>query len=210
MPTVHLFVSSVGWSNSSHMGSNLTQPALFCWSESGRTSLTRLGRSERGPFSVHCLMDFSLNVFVAATTIGGQISPATRTRPSRSASEAEQRLRAFIWLEPFSPSGGCQFSKDMPEEVLPRLRSSIPQVVSFVGSEDAQELVQDGIAMAARLMHNVEMARKKVTSGNIAYYTVRHLRSGWRSTGSLRADGRGSSIIRLALRPGFQLTVKKA
>jgi hypothetical protein len=57
----------------------------------------------------------------------------------------------------------------MQEEVLPTLRSAIPQVVSFVGSEDAQELVQDGVAMAARLMQNVEKVPKKDTSGNIAY-----------------------------------------
>jgi hypothetical protein len=56
----------------------------------------------------------------------------------------------------------------LQEEVLPRLRSAIPQVVNFVGSEDAQELVQDATAMAARLMHKFEKIRKKVTSGNIA------------------------------------------
>jgi hypothetical protein len=37
----------------------------------------------------------------------------------------------------------------LQEEVVPRLRSAIPRAVSFVGSEDAEELIQDATAMAA-------------------------------------------------------------
>ena len=36
-------------------------------------------------------------------------------------------------------------------EVLPRLISAIPQAVSFIGSEDAQELVQDGTLIGGRV-----------------------------------------------------------
>jgi len=36
MPTVHRFVSRAVPSNSSHIVSNFTQPARFCWSDSGR------------------------------------------------------------------------------------------------------------------------------------------------------------------------------
>ena len=42
--------------------------------------------------------------------------------------------------------------------------------------------------MAARLLHNTELAKKKVTPGNIAYYTIQHMKSGRRSTGSSVAD----------------------
>jgi hypothetical protein len=35
------------------------------------------------------------------------------------------------------------------------LRSAIPKTVSLVGCEDSEKLVQDGIAMAAKLLHNV-------------------------------------------------------
>jgi hypothetical protein len=80
----------------------------------------------------------------------------------------------------------------LQEEVVPRLRSAIPQVVSFVGCEDAQELIQDATALAAKLLHNVEQAKKKVTSGNIAYYTIQHIKSGRRSTGSSVADVYGT------------------
>ena len=76
----------------------------------------------------------------------------------------------------------------LQEEVVPRLRSAIPRAVSYVGSEDAEELIQDATAMAARLLHNTELAKKKVTPGNIAYYTIQHMKSGRRSTGSSVAD----------------------
>ena len=74
------------------------------------------------------------------------------------------------------------------DQVVPRLRSAIPTVCHCVGSEDTQELVQDSIAMAAKLMHNVEAKGKKVTPGNIAYYTIMHIKSGRRSTGSSVVD----------------------
>ncbi len=69
----------------------------------------------------------------------------------------------------------------LQEEIVPRLKSAVPQTVSFIGSEDAEELVQDSIAMAAKLLHNVDKAHKRVTPGNIAYYTIQHMKSGRRS-----------------------------
>ncbi len=73
-------------------------------------------------------------------------------------------------------------------EVVPRLRSAIPKVVCPVGCEDAAELVQDGIALAARMLHSAEAAGKQVTAGNIAYYVIQHLKSGRRSTGFSTID----------------------
>ena len=51
----------------------------------------------------------------------------------------------------------------LQEEVVPRLRSAIPRVANQVGAEDAEELVQDATAIAAKMMHNVELAGKQVT-----------------------------------------------
>ena len=87
-------------------------------------------------------------------------------------------------------------------EVVPRLQSAIPYVY-FVGSEDAQELVQDATAFAAKIIYHAEKAGKKLTraatgrrggisAGNIAYYTIQHIKSGRRSTGSSKADVYGS------------------
>jgi hypothetical protein len=45
-------------------------------------------------------------------------------------------------------------------EVVPRLRASIPRNVHCVGSEDAEELIQDSIAIAAKMLHSAEAAGK--------------------------------------------------
>src|ERR1017187_4013779 len=73
-------------------------------------------------------------------------------------------------------------------EILPRLRSAVPLVAHCVGAEDAQELVQDTTAMAARILHNAERRGKKITPGNAAYYAIQHCKSGRRSTGSSVVD----------------------
>ena len=80
----------------------------------------------------------------------------------------------------------------LQDQIVPRLRSAIPNVVHCVGSEDAQELIQDSIAMAAKMLHNTEQAHKKVTPRNIAYYPIQHIKSGRRSTGSSTVDVYGS------------------
>src|ERR1700722_112820 len=74
------------------------------------------------------------------------------------------------------------------EQIAPRLRSAIPHVVKPVGSEDHEELIQDGITLAAQMLHALELRGKVVTPGNVAYYCILHLRSGRRSTGSGRTD----------------------
>ena len=78
-------------------------------------------------------------------------------------------------------------------EVVPRLRSAVPHAVHCVGAEDPEELIQDGTAMAAKMLASVDQKKKKVTAGNIAYYTIQHLKSGRRSTGSSNADVHGSA-----------------
>jgi DNA-directed RNA polymerase specialized sigma24 family protein len=92
----------------------------------------------------------------------------------------------------------------LQEEVVPRLASAIPNAVAFIGSEDAEELIQDATAIAAKIMHNAELSGKQVvkraggpnnnaiTAGNVAYYTIEKLRTGRRSTGSTIVDVHGS------------------
>jgi hypothetical protein len=97
----------------------------------------------------------------------------------------------------------------LQDQVLPRLISAIPQAVSFIGSEDAEELVQDGTLIAAQMIHNAEQAGKKVvrnpgagrsgarkvrtiSAGNVAFYTIQKLKCGRRSTGSSTVDVYGS------------------
>ena len=93
-----------------------------------------------------------------------------------------------------SPSAGDL----LVEQIAPRLRTLVPKSVKPVGAEDAEELVQDAITIAAQMLHRVEQTGKKFTPGNIAYYAVLHMRSGRRSQGSSHADimGIGTQLDR--------------
>ena len=66
----------------------------------------------------------------------------------------------------------------------------------LVGCEDAEDVVQDATAIAAKMLHSVETVGKTVTHGNIAYYAIQHVKSGRRSTGCSLLDvmGRWHSI----------------
>ena len=73
-------------------------------------------------------------------------------------------------------------------EVQPRLRNAIAHNVPRVGCDDEAELLQDGLAIALHIMNGTRRCRKSVTAANVAYYTVKYLRSGRRSTGYRKAD----------------------
>jgi len=85
------------------------------------------------------------------------------------------------------------------EKIAPRLRAAIPKCVQKVGAEDDEELVQDAIVVAAQMLAAVERNGKTVTPGNIAYYTILHMKSGRRSQCRSRAD---------TMAPGTQLDTK--
>jgi hypothetical protein len=78
----------------------------------------------------------------------------------------------------------------LQKEIIPRLCGSIPHSVRCVGAESSEDLVADGIAMAARMLARVESQGKldKVSPGNIAYYTIQHLKSGRRANGISSVD----------------------
>ncbi len=72
-------------------------------------------------------------------------------------------------------------------QIEPRLRAIVPHIKT-VGTEDAEELLQDALAVAAKMLHDLEERGKEVTPGNIAYYTIRHMKSGRRSHSAGRTD----------------------
>lgn len=78
-------------------------------------------------------------------------------------------------------------------EIIPRIAASVPRCVTHVGIEDTEELVQDASAMAARMLTNAEANQKQVTPGNIAYYTLQHIKSGRRFVGHSSVDVLGSA-----------------
>jgi DNA-binding NarL/FixJ family response regulator len=88
-----------------------------------------------------------------------------------------------------SPESGCL----LLNEVAPRIASAARHCVRFVGAEDHQEVTQDAIAMAAKIVHNAEINHKKVTAGNVAYYALQHAKSGRRSVGHSSADVLGTA-----------------
>ena len=74
------------------------------------------------------------------------------------------------------------------DQIAPRLRAIIPHVVRPTGAEDAEELLQDALAMAAQMLHALEARGKEVTVGNICYYVTLLMKSGRRSQSAGRTD----------------------
>jgi len=90
-----------------------------------------------------------------------------------------------------SPEAGSM----LINEVVPRLRAAASYVPA-TGHEDAEEILADMTANAAKMMDSAEKAGKKFTPGNIAWFASRAARTGRRSTGSSRTD---------VMSPGTQL-----
>jgi hypothetical protein len=74
------------------------------------------------------------------------------------------------------------------KEVQPRLKSGIARNIPQIGTDDPGELLQDGMVIALHLLNSAERAGKKVSAGNISYYTLKALRVGRRSTGFRKTD----------------------
>lgn len=73
-------------------------------------------------------------------------------------------------------------------EVAPRLRAGIGSSIPRSNGEDDAELLQDGLTIALGLLRSAKTRDKNISPGNIAYYTIKHLRSGRRSTGYRKND----------------------
>ena len=82
-------------------------------------------------------------------------------------------------------------------QISPLITGAIHKgAVKTVGCEDHEELVQDCLASAAKMLSSAEDRGKKVTPGNITYYVLQSAKSGRRSTSASRTD---------ALSPACQL-----
>ena len=80
------------------------------------------------------------------------------------------------------------------DEIAPRIAGVVPRSIQPVGAEDHQELIADGICMAAQMIERVESQGKlgKITASNIAYYCLQHMKSGRRARGSNTVDAHGT------------------
>ncbi len=72
--------------------------------------------------------------------------------------------------------------------IQPMLIAVVPQVVKTVGAEDSDELVQDGMCMAAQAIETLEKHGKDLMPRSVAYYTIQRLKSGRRSQYAGRMD----------------------
>jgi DNA-directed RNA polymerase specialized sigma24 family protein len=72
--------------------------------------------------------------------------------------------------------------------IQPLLIAVVPQVVQTTGAEDADELVQDGLCMAAQAIETLEHQGKELMPRSVAYYTIQRLKSGRRSQYAGRMD----------------------
>lgn len=82
-----------------------------------------------------------------------------------------------------------KLSRMLVNEISPRISSAIRKgAVKTVGSEDAEEIAQDGLAIAANILESAERRSRKITPGNIAYFALQTLKSGRRSTSASRTD----------------------
>jgi 4-hydroxy-3-methylbut-2-en-1-yl diphosphate synthase IspG/GcpE len=82
----------------------------------------------------------------------------------------------------------------LQDEIAPRIAAVVPRSIQAVGAEDSQELVADGICMAAKMVDRLEHQGKlgKVSPGNVAFYCLQHLKSGRRAGGSSTVDAHGT------------------
>jgi DNA-directed RNA polymerase specialized sigma24 family protein len=72
--------------------------------------------------------------------------------------------------------------------IQPMLIAVVPQVVKTTGAEDSDELVQDGMCMAAQAIEVLENQGKELMPRSVAYYTIQRLKSGRRSQYAGRMD----------------------
>ena len=73
-------------------------------------------------------------------------------------------------------------------KIMPALEKTVPRHVYPSAGEDAAELVQDGLAIAAGMLEADEKAGRTSLPTSIAFYTVQRLKSGSRSHSSSTTD----------------------
>ena len=81
-------------------------------------------------------------------------------------------------------------------EIAPMLESTVRRVIRPVGSEDADELVQDALAAACQAVDSLERRNRPIPCSSVVHYTLQALKTGRRSQSAGRTD---------VMSPGCQL-----
>ena len=83
----------------------------------------------------------------------------------------------------------------LKDQIAPRIAAVVSRSIQPVGAEDHQELIADGICMAAKMLERLEQSGKLnngAGASNVAYYCLQHLKSGRRAAGSSSVDIMGT------------------
>ena len=72
--------------------------------------------------------------------------------------------------------------------VGPIIAATVHRAIKPVGSETFEELVQDGMAIAAGMLDSAERRGQPLLAKSTAYYALQQLKTGRRSTGATRTD----------------------
>jgi hypothetical protein len=73
-------------------------------------------------------------------------------------------------------------------KIVPIITAAAPRVARPAAGEDAQDLVQDCLAMAAEGADSLERRRQSVVPKSVAYYAIARLKAGRRSSGAHSRD----------------------
>ena len=80
-------------------------------------------------------------------------------------------------------------------QIVPLITAAIARgAVKPTGSEDQEELVAEGIALAARSLDSAEQRGKIIFPNSLAYYAVQALKSGRRSGSAGRTDAMSPAV----------------
>lgn len=79
------------------------------------------------------------------------------------------------------------------ETVMPMIRAAVPRCVRPATGEDTEELIQDGLAIAARLIDAADAGGQVLRPRSVVHYTLQRLKSGRRSGYAGEADAMSAS-----------------
>ena len=74
------------------------------------------------------------------------------------------------------------------EKIVPIIRGTVPKAVRTTRCEDFDEVIQDCIHEAAKMLDSAEKAGKKVPPKSVAYYAIQRAKTGRRSWTSSATD----------------------
>ena len=89
-------------------------------------------------------------------------------------------------------------AKMLLEEIMPIVAGTVPRVAKPLHAEDREELVQDTLATAAKMLDDAERSGILPPARSIAYYAIQRTKSGRRSYGGHRMNPLSAGFSKLS------------